>query len=103
MNPVEAVDRFVFGTLFRKDINPPGPQEYWTNPAGDKIDFTFTFTANSSITISWKKCNNSQSDLWLTSFNYFEYPYSHLLASMYCLTHNSKVKHIHRSFSVKAC
>ena len=56
----------------------------WLKPNGSDGDFVETYTNGDNITLSWKKLNDSQADLWMTPFD---------------TTQNSFAKIVHRKDS----
>ncbi|KAL1884835.1 hypothetical protein Plec18167_001490 [Paecilomyces lecythidis] len=81
--------RILLFIFFVKTICAQTAQSYWTVPDGQLPDFQQTFKNQQVLPIAWNGWDSDWTgeyleglsivDLWVTSFNYDQYPYSQLL------------------------
>lgn len=87
--------RILLFIFFVKTICAQTAQSYWTVPDGQLPDFQQTFKNQQVLPIAWNGWDSDWTgeyleglsivDLWVTSFNYDQYPYSHLIHGMVLL------------------
>ena len=70
-------------------------QSYWTVPNGNLPDFRQTFSDGEALPIAWNGWDSTRTDefldgvtvadLWVTSYEYGDYPYAQLVTGMFKL------------------